>query len=246
MRILLANPNTSRSVTDAITVAARGVAGAGTEIVPVTAEFGARVIATRTEMAIAEHAAIQMLAGQAAGCDAAIIGASIDCGLQAGREMLAIPVLSLTESAIHAACLCGGRFGVVVMSALSGIVLREMLHSYGLASRMAGLRVVAVSPLELLAGREAAAAVIASACCSMVEQDAADSIVLIGAVMAGMPALVQDSVPVPVIEGVTAAVGMAEAMVRLRLPKARSGSFARLPVRELVGVHPSIAGHFAG
>jgi allantoin racemase len=46
MRILLANPNTTQAVTDTIAAAARAVAGPGTEIVPVTARFGAAVIGT--------------------------------------------------------------------------------------------------------------------------------------------------------------------------------------------------------
>ena len=58
MRILLANPNTTQAVTDMIAARAREAAAPGTEIVPATARFGARVIGTRAEMAIAEHAGI--------------------------------------------------------------------------------------------------------------------------------------------------------------------------------------------
>jgi allantoin racemase len=82
MRILLANPNTSAAVTDAIAAAARSVASPWVEIKPVTARFGARVIATRTEAAVAEHAVLELLAREAEGCDAAIIGASLDSGLR--------------------------------------------------------------------------------------------------------------------------------------------------------------------
>ena len=105
MRLLLANPNTTQSVTDTIAAAARAAAAAGTEIVPATARFGGRVIGTRTEMAIAEHAALDLLA----------------------REMLAIPVLGLTESALHVACLTGGRFGTITISRRSAWPLREMV-----------------------------------------------------------------------------------------------------------------------
>src|SRR5258708_7792814 len=143
MRILLGNPNTSQSVTDAIAAAARSVASPGVEIKAVTGTFCARIIGTRTEMAIAEHASVALMASEAEGCDAAIIGASIDSGLGAVREMLDMPVLGITEAALHVACMTGGRFGLVVMSPRTGAVSREMVAAYGLASRMAGLRVAA-------------------------------------------------------------------------------------------------------
>lgn len=246
MKILLGNPNTSQSVTDTIAAAARAVASSGTEIKAVTGKFGARVIGTRAEMAIGEHASLDMMAREAEGCDAVIIGASLDSALRAAREMLTVPVLGITESALHTACLLGGRFGLVVMASRSAVVTREMVEGYGLTSRLAGLRWIDTSPLFLQGDPEAAATAIAVAANALVAEDLAETVVLIGAVMAGMPARVQDRVPVPVIEGVACAVVLGEALVRLRLPKATAGSYARLPKRELVGVSDAIAARFTG
>ncbi len=246
MRILLANPNTTEAVTETIAAAARAAAAPGTEIVAATARFGARVIGTRGEMAIAEHAALDMLARHAEGCDAVIIGASIDSGLRAAREMLAVPVLGLTEAALHVACLAGGRFGTITLSRRSAYPLREMIEGYGLMSRCGGMRAVDANPLDLLAAPERIAALIEAAAASLIERDMVDVIVLIGAVMAAMPARVQPAIPVPVVEGVSAAVALAGAMVRLALPRPRAGGYAALPARELVGVDPALASRFTG
>lgn len=244
MRLLLANPNTTQAVTETMAGAARAVASPGTEIVPATARFGARVIGTRTEMAIAEHASLDLLARESAGCDAAVIGASIDSGLRAAREMLAMPVLGLTESALHIACLTGGRFGTITLSRRSAYPLREMVEGYGLMPRCGGMRAVDVSPLDLLAAPDRVAALIVEQAEDLIARDMVDVIVLIGAVMAAMPARVQPHVPVPVIEGVSCAVALAESLVRLRLPKARAGGYAALPARELSGVDPALAARF--
>jgi allantoin racemase len=246
MRLLIANPNTTQSVTDTIAAAARAAAAPGTEIVAATARFGARVIGTRAEMAIAEHAALDLLAREAAGCDAAIIGASIDSGLRAAREMLAIPVLGLTESALHVACLLGGRFGAVTLSRRSAYPLREMVEGYGLAARCGGIRAAEAGPLDLLHAPGRVAELIVAEAESLIAQDMVDVIVLIGAVMAGMPARVQPRLPVPVIEGVSCAVALAESLARLRLPKPRAGGYAALPPRDLVGVDPALAARFTG
>lgn len=241
MRILLANPNTTAAVTDTIAAAARAVAAPGTEIVPATARFGARVIGTRTEMAIAEHAALDLLAQEAPGCDAVIIGASVDSALRAAREMLAVPVLALTEAALHAACLSGARFGAVTLSRRAGYTLRELIDGYGFAARCGGIAVVEATPLDLLAAPDRVGEQIAAAAARLVDRDMVDSIALIGAVMADMPRRVQPLLSVPVVEGVRAAVLLAESLVRLGLPKPTQGSYAALPAREVTGVAAALA-----
>jgi allantoin racemase len=69
--------------------------------------------------------------------------------------------------------------------------------------------------------------------------------VLVGAVMAGVPRRLQGDVPVPLIDGLACGVRQAELLVRLALPKARTGSYAPQTGRELVGVTPAIARTFA-
>ena len=56
-----------------------------------------------------------------------------------------------------------------------------------------------------------------------------------------MPARIQARVPVPVIEGVSCAVALAEALVRLHLPKAQAGGYAALPGRATVGLDGALA-----
>jgi allantoin racemase len=246
LRILLANPNTTQAVTDMIAAGARAAASPGTEIVPVTGRFGARIIGTRAEMAIAEHACLDLLARESAGCDAAIIGASVDSAVRAAREMFAFPVMAITEAALHVACLVGGRFGTVTLSHRSAYPLREMVEGYGLSSRCGGMRAADATPHDMLAAPDRVAEMIVAEAHTLVEQQMVDVIVLIGAVMAPMAARVQPHVKVPVVEGVSSAVALAEAMARLRLPKARAGGYGAPPKRELVGVDPALAARLSG
>ena len=53
MRILVLNANTTDFVTQTAAAEARRVASPGTEIVTATADFGAAIVATRSEHAIA-------------------------------------------------------------------------------------------------------------------------------------------------------------------------------------------------
>ena len=243
MRLLLANPNTSQAITGIVAAAARAVAGAGTEIVPVTARFGARVIGTRAELAVAEHASLDLVAREAAGCEAVVIAASTDSGLRAARELLAVPVLGLTESALHVACLTGGRFAAITLSRRSGHTLRELIDGYGLAGRCCAQRALEATPTQLLERPDEVADMIAAA--ALAESEA-DVIVLVGAVMAAMPARIQARLPVPVIEGVSCAVALAEALARLRLPKPMAGGYAAPHGRATTGLGEALATRMQG
>jgi allantoin racemase len=240
MRLLLANPNTSPSITGLMERAARATASPGTDIKAVTAKFGGAVIGSRAEMVIGDFASLSLLAEEAPGCDAVIVAAALDSGLRAAKEMLQVPVLGLTEAAIHMACLCGGRFGLVVTSARTSTIMREMIAGYGLSSRLAGIRWIGRDPAAIYGDPEGSADAIAEAARRLAEEDLADSIVLIGAIMAGVPDRIRDAVPVPVIEGVSAGVVLCEGMARLGLRKARAGSFAAPSGRKVTGLDPAL------
>ncbi|WP_198369735.1 aspartate/glutamate racemase family protein [Roseomonas rosulenta] len=236
MRLLLANPNTTRSITELMAQAARSVASAGTSVKAVTADFGAAVIGSRMEMVIGDYASLSLIAREAEGCDAVIVAAALDSGLRALKEMLPVPVLGLTQAAVHAACLTGGRFGLVVSTARVATVMEEMIEGYGLASRLAGVSWVGADPTAIYGDPGGSAARIAECARSLVTQKRADAVVLIGAVMAGIPERIRDDVPVPLIEGVTAATVLAEGMVRLGTRKATAGSFAAPAPRIVSGI----------
>ncbi|MFZ4285443.1 aspartate/glutamate racemase family protein [Variovorax sp. HJSM1_2] len=246
MRILVLNANTSSFVTDKVAAAARDAASAGTEIVPVTGDFGARIIATRTELAIAAHATVELLATYAAGCDAVVIAVSYDVALSAAREMLPIPVVGITEAALLTACMLGGRIGVLVWGQRVLPVYQELVTGYGLNSRIAGWRAVESNAPYAAGDQSEADALAIAAARDLIERDGAEVIVLTGAVMAGVPQRLQPHLDVPVLDGVSCAVRQAELLVRQRPTKARTGSYAAPGPRETVGLSPALQAFFAG
>ncbi len=244
MKLLVVNANTSDFVTSRVAEGARAAARAGTEIVAVTGRFGARVIATRTELAIAQHATVELLAQHAAGCDAAVIAVSYDSALQAAREMLAIPVVGITEAALLTACMLGGRIGVIVFGRRVLPLYEELVAGYGLAGRIAGWRALESTPPYAAGDTREADALVIAAAHELIEHARAEVIVLAGAVMAGVPPRLQPSIPVPVLDGVSCAVRQAELLADLGPIKPRCGSLATLPPRELVQVDAALAAMF--
>src|SRR6185437_11192832 len=120
MRILMLNPNTTRSVTDILLHAAEAVAAPGTEIVPLTAPRGVPYIATRAEAQIGGAVALEMIAEHQNGIDAVIIAAFGDPGLLGARELFDIPIVGMAEAPMLTACMLGRRFSIVTFARALG------------------------------------------------------------------------------------------------------------------------------
>jgi allantoin racemase len=245
MKLLVVNANTSQLVTDKVATQARASAAPGTEVMAVTGSFGGRVIGSRAEQAIGEHSTLALVAQHAAGCDAVVIAVSYDTGLRAARELLDVPVVGMTEAGLLTACMLGGRIGVVIFGARVLPLYQELVASYGLAARIAGWRTLESTAAYQPGAHEALDAELVAAAGDLVARDGAETVLLAGAVMAGVPARLQPQVSVPLIDGIACAVRQAELLHRLALPKPRAGSYASPAGREVVGVDAALAAAFA-
>ena len=245
MRILVVNANTSEIVTEKVAKEARASAGPDTEIVAVTGTFGGRVIGSRAEHAIGEHSTIALVSRHAPTCDAVLIAVSYDTGLRGARELLPIPVVGMTEAGLLTACMLGGRIGVITFGRRVLPLYHELVAGYGLTARIAGWRVLESTAAYGRGDHPELDREIVAAAQDLVLHDFAETIVLTGAVMAGVPRRLQPDVAVPIVDCIASGVRQAELLVRLALPKPRAGSYAPPTDRELVDVDPAIAQCFA-
>jgi allantoin racemase len=246
MRILFANPNTTVAVTDRIAAVARAAASPGTEIVAVTGQTGVPYIATRAEAVIGARVALELLAEHSDGCDAAVVAAFADPGVGGARELMSIPVIGMAEAAMLTACMLGRRFSIVTFAPALGPWYRECVDYNGLTGRLASIRCVTGGFRDIARVQEEMRDALVDACCQAVEQDEADVVILGGAPLAGLAAMVADRVPVPLVDGVAAAVRQAEVMASLRVRKATVGTFRRPDPKPITGVPAPLARLFTG
>ena len=226
MRILLVNGNTTAAMTETLVATARRAAAPGTEIAGASGTIGAAIVSHRAEEAIAGHAILKAIADHDASFDGVLIGVSTDPALGAARALLPVPVVGMTEAALFTACMLGGRFGLVTFSLASAPGYREAVERYGLASRMAGLRTIDIPLAEAYAKREKLEDAIVEVAEVLIDSDGAEVLILAGAAAAGLPAMLQPHVPVPLLDGIVCGVRMTEAMIRLGAPKPARGSYA--------------------
>jgi allantoin racemase len=204
LRVLMINPNTSAAVTEMLAARVREVVGRSATIVPVTARFGARYIASRAAAVIAGHAALDALAEHVANCDAVYLACFGDPGLAGLKEISPVPVVGMAEAALQSACALGDRFAIVTGGALWGPMLKELVVGLGLTDRLAAIRTVALSGDEIARDPDLALNDIATACDACATEDGADVVILGGAALCGVADRIRAAVPVPLICSVEA------------------------------------------
>ncbi len=236
MRIHVANPNTTRSMTDKIAAAARAAAGSGTTVLATQPEFGPVSIEGYYDQAYAVPGLLQRIReAERDGTDAHVIACFDDTGLDAARQAVAAPVIGIGEAAFHAASLVAGRFSVITTLALSIPAIEHNLVRYGLAARCARVRAAEVPVLALEDPASDARIRIGAEIAAALAEERAEAIVLGCAGMADLAAALAQAHGVPVIDGVAAAVALAEALVRLGLRTSKRGGYAPPPPKPYTG-----------
>jgi allantoin racemase len=215
-RLLLINPNTTAAMTRKMLGVAKAAAGPKTRLTAITGRFGARYIASRAAAAVAGHAALDALANYRGAHDVVVLACFGDPGLLALRELSPKPVIGMAEASILEACRRGKRFAIVTGGERWGPMMEEFVAAMGLSDRLGKVRTVAPTGADIARDPEAAYDLLIQACRDTAAKDKADTVILGGAGLAGIAAIIQDRVPVPVIDSTVSVVKAAERLVGRR------------------------------
>jgi allantoin racemase len=228
MKIKVINPNTTRRMTDTMAQCARVVAAADTEIVAATSTMGPPSIESWYDESLALPGLLaEVAAGEREGIDGYVIACFGDPGLFAARELARGPVIGIAEAAMHAASVIAPSFSVVTTLARTTGMAWHLAERYGMKRFCKSVRATDVAVLDLDQPGSGARRLIVDECRRALEDDGADAIVLGCAGMADLCRAIEDAIGAPVVEGVTAAVKWAEALVSLKLSTAKRGEYAR-------------------
>lgn len=211
-RLLLINPNTSASISALIHTHAQAAAGPQARVLTRTARLGAPYISCEASYAVAAHASLDVWAtaivpGQER-FDSVLIGCFGDPGLLALRQVSQLPVTGLAEASFIAAAEWG-RFAIVTGGERWKPMLERLAHNLGFSAQLAGIHTVTATGAALAADPLAAQVLLARACNEAARHWGVDAVILGGAGLAGMAALIQPVVAVPVIDSVLAGVAHA-------------------------------------
>ncbi|WP_458315882.1 aspartate/glutamate racemase family protein [Mycolicibacterium brisbanense] len=226
MRILVVNVNTTESMTDSIGRQAAAAASPGTEIVALTPLFGADSVEGNYESYLAAIAVMETVRAYTEPFDAVIQAGYGEHGREGLQELLDVPVVDITEAGASTAMFLGHKYSVVTTLDRAVPMIEDRLKLAGLDARCASVRASGLGVLELEEDADrAVAAIVEQAHCAVTE-DRAEVIVLGCGGMAGLDADIRKRTGVPVVDGVAAAVTIAESLVRLGLSTSKVRTYA--------------------
>ena len=235
MRILIVNVNTTASMTDGIAAQARKFASPGTEIVGLTPRFGAESVEGNFESYLCAVGVMDAVMRYDQPYDAVIQAGYGEHGREGLQELLEVPVVDITEAAASTAMFLGHKYSVVTTLDRAVPLIEDRLKLAGLDDRCASVRASGMAVLELETEPERAVAAIVDQAAAAVSEDKAEVICLGCGGMAGRARELTAQLGAPVVDGVTAAVGMAESLVRQGLTTSRAGTYAARSPKTLTG-----------
>jgi allantoin racemase len=235
MKLLVVNVNTTASMTAAIADSARSVAAPGTEIVGLTPAVGADSVEGNFESYLAAVAVMSAVVTYDGPFDAVVQAGFGEHGREGLQELLDVPVVDITEAAGHVASLIGHRYSVVTTLDRTVPLIEDRLVLAGLRNRCASVRSSGMTVLQLEEDPKTAVKAIVREAELAVRDDRAEVICLGCGGMAGLDEAVQQATGVPVVDGVTAAVTLAESLVRLGLSTSKVRTYARPHPKRIVG-----------
>ncbi|MEP7333586.1 MAG: aspartate/glutamate racemase family protein [Terracoccus sp.] len=226
MRILVVNVNTTQSMTDSIGRTARSVAAPGTEIVPLTPIFGADSVEGNYESYLAAIAVMETVRRYDQPYDAVIQAGYGEHGREGLQELLDVPVVDITEAAASTAQFLGHKYSVVTTLDRAVPLIEDRLKLAGLDARCASVRASGLGVLDLEADPDAAVEAIVAEAVRAVQEDHAEVICLGCGGMAELNERVAARTGVPIVDGVAAAVTIAESLVRMGLTTSKVRTYA--------------------
>jgi Asp/Glu/hydantoin racemase len=236
MKLLVINPNISDDVTALIESEARRSASPGTSLVVRTAGHGVEYIETRFESLIAAGAVAEIIAEHHGQVDGVVVAAFGDPGMPALKELADVPVIGITEAALCAAALQGHRFSIIAISDRIRPWYLDCVERFGLSGRLASIRSINETLNAIGSVQHDFKETLLALSRQAVAEDGADVVILAGAPLAGLARELRGQIPVPVVDGISAGIRMAEALVGLQSGEHRAGAFAPPPAKARKGL----------
>jgi Asp/Glu/hydantoin racemase len=244
MKILIANPNTSETMTSLMVEEARRHCRPETEVDGLTTDFGVPYIATRSEMTIAGYALLDNLARHHQGYDAIVVGAFCYGLVPAVKELMPLPVIGIAEAGMRAAQIFGQRIAIIGLGAPDRGGNEAIIAELGMGQHIAGVRCLPLSGTDLAEGQADAEAMVIEQAKKAVDEDRADVLVFGGAAFAGMAERIADRLPVPAISPVAHAVSLAETAIKTGWRKPTKGPSSPPLPKQMKGLGRELSSFF--
>ena len=231
MKILVANPNTSDVVLDVILASARRRAAPGTQISGLSAPRGTRNIDCAYGDYMSAPHMIEAVRRRVSEDrpDAVVLAGFGNVGIHALKEIMDVPVVSISEASMAMACLLGHRFSTLTMLDQFIPYQQDLVRLYGFEAKCASVRSIDINVERAAVDRERTLAELTAQVTRIVSEDRSEVVILACAGLCGYDEALSLQAGVPVIDPVVAGVKMAEAFVGMGLSHSKLRKFRAPP-----------------
>jgi allantoin racemase len=229
-RILVINPNTSLAMTEAIRRSAERHKLPDTELTFMNPEEGPEVIETYLDESLSAIGTLKIIAAERDNFDAFVIACGDDPGLLPAREITTKPVVGIGQSPMLVAPLLGRKFSILSPRQVDRPRCEDQVAKYRITDLLASAIPCSLNPLDVQQNRRNSLARLVELGKKAIEGDGAEVLILCGAAFAGMHHELSEKLGVPVLEGISCAVKLAELLIDLSLLTTRVGQF--LPLQQ--------------
>ena len=243
MKLFVFNPNSSAEMTELIRRSAEAAASAGTrlEVAHGGPEAPPSIEGHADEAAAVPGMLAAIRAAEARGAQGHVLACFDDPGLGAAREVAAGPVVGIAQAGMQVAMTLAARFSVVTTLPRAVPIIEDLVARYGAGHACRRVRAVDLPVLALEADPVEAERRLRAEILRARAEDGAEAVLLGCAGMSEMCDRLTAATGMPVIDGVHAAVRMAEALAgggyataktgAYAFPRDKSGDLVRAPVR---------------
>jgi allantoin racemase len=214
MHIRLINPNSTASMTKQALESALRVKQEGTKVSAVNpADTPASIEGGADEAMAVPGMLAEIRRGEALGINAYVVACFDDPGLNAAREVAKGPVIGICQAAVQVAMTISRRFSIITTLPRSIPLIEDLVVDYGAERHCRNVRAIDLPVLGLEEDPAEAERLLIREIEAAKKEDRAEAIILGCAGMSSLCDRLREATGVPVIDGVTAAIKLAEALI---------------------------------
>ncbi len=228
MRIMVINPNTSRSITDHLRRELEKNKRADTELMVICPDTGPATIESAYDEAQAVPPTLRLVErANREGYDAVILACYSDPGLEAAREISDILVMGIVEAGLHAAAMLGAKF-TILTSLPHRIPHKEKdVRRFKLEHYLASVRALNMTVAETDTDPVLTRKRILEVSRLAAEEDGAEVVILGCAGMAGYADAVANDLGITVVDPSLVALKLTEGMIDAGLKHSKRALYRR-------------------
>ncbi len=232
MKILIANPNSSETVSSSILRSIEKVPFQNdTELVLLTNPKGTKAIDctfSDYQSSWSLHRAIIERVKQG-DIDAVVIAGFGNLGIYGLKEALDIPTLNMSETTMSVAAVLGHKFSILTTLKQFVPAQEDIVQMYGMSQKCASVRAIDVSVTDAVKNREETLERLVNEVNNIVAEDGAEVIILGSGGLSGYNEEVQKRTGVPVLDPGQVTAKFAEYLVSMNLSHSKIRKYAFPP-----------------